>query len=101
MARPDAPDREDDWEHGPAEVDVNIRGRLVGLGVIALGLIGGSIVYGLWLLDQAYGLRAPTPPGFPAGLSPVISPLSCIVPLGAIGSTLRVLEGVRRVISPD
>ncbi len=80
---------------------MNVRGRLVGLGVIALGLISGGIVYGLWLLDQSYGLRAPTPPGFPAGLSPVMSPLSCIVPIGAIGATLLVLEGVRRVISPE
>ena len=80
---------------------MNVRGRLVGLGVIALGLTSAAIVYGLWLLDQSYGLRAPTPPGFPAGLSPVMSPLSCIVPIGAIGSTLLVLEGVRRVISPE
>ncbi len=80
---------------------MNVRGRLVGLGVIALGLVSGGIVYGLWLLDQSYGLRAPVPPGFPSGLSPVLSPLSCLVPIGAIGSTLLVLEGVRRVVFPE
>ncbi len=82
-------------------IGVKIQERLVGLGVIALGLISGGIVYGLWLLDQSYGLRAPTPPGFPAGLSAVLSPLTCIVPVGAIGATLLILEGVRRVIFPE
>ena len=80
---------------------MNLRGRLVGVGVIALGLVSGAIVYGLWLLDQAYGLRPPTPPGLPAGMSPVLSPLACLVPIGAIGATLLVIEGVRRVIFPE
>ena len=80
---------------------MNIRGRLVGLGLICFGLLSGGIVYGIWALDQAYGLRPPTPPGFPAGMSPAMSPLSCLVPFGAIGAFLLVAEGVRRVIFPE
>ena len=80
---------------------MNVRGRLVGVGLIALGLISGGVIYGLWLLDQAIGLRPPVPPGLPTGMSPAMSPLACLVPVGAVGSTLLVLEGLRRVIFPE
>ena len=80
---------------------MNLRGRLVGLGLIVLGVVNAGIVYGLWLLDQAYGLRPPTPPGLPPGMSPVLSPLACLVPVGAVGATLLVIEGLRRVVFPE
>ena len=80
---------------------MNIRGRLVGVGLIVLGVASAGVIYGFWLLDQAYGLRPPTPPGMPAGITPVLSPLSCLLPVGAIGSTLLVIEGMRRVIFPE
>ena len=80
---------------------MNIRGRLVGLGLIVLGVASAGTLYGFWLLDQAFGLRPPSPPGLPAGLSPVLSPLACLLPVGAIGSALLVLEGVRRMIFPE
>ncbi|MDP8924691.1 MAG: hypothetical protein M3O34_17695 [Chloroflexota bacterium] len=80
---------------------MNVRGRLVGLGLIGIGLASAGIVYGLWLLDQAYGPRPPAPPGLPAGMSPLLSPIACLVPVGAIGATLLVLEGLRRVIFPE
>ena len=80
---------------------MNVRGRLVGVGLIALGLISAGVIYGLWLLDQAIGLRPPAPPGLPSGMSPVLSPLACLVPLGGLGATLLVIEGVRRVFFPE
>ena len=80
---------------------MNLRGRLVGLGLIVLGVASAGVLYGLWLLDQAFGLRPPAPPGLPPGLSPVLSPLSCLLPVGAIGSVLLVVEGLRRVVFPE
>ena len=55
----------------------------------------------MWLLTQTVGPRLPAPPGLPSGLTPAISPLSCLLPIGMIGAALLVVEGVRRVIFPE
>ena len=80
---------------------MNLRGRLVGLGLILFGVATAGGIYGLWLLDQALAPRLPVPPGLPGGISPAISPLTCLVPIGVIVAALLVVEGLRRVVFPE
>ncbi len=60
-----------------------------------------GVVYLFWLLESALAPRVPLPPGMMPGLAPVFSPLSCLLPLGAIAAALLVIEGIRRLILPD
>lgn len=72
--------------------------RLVGLGLIALGFVGFGLVYLLWRYAPA---AMPAPPGMPAPLLPLLSPLNCVVPLAAILAALLVLLGLQRLLNPD
>jgi hypothetical protein len=72
--------------------------RLTGLGLILLGLLGFGVVYLLWLYAPA---SMPAPPGIPRNLLPLASPLNCLLPITAVGSSLLVLLGLKRLILPD
>jgi hypothetical protein len=69
--------------------------RLIGLALILGGLIGFGAVYLLWLYAPA---AMPAPPGLPRGVLPIASPLNCMLPVTAIGSSLLVLIGLKRLI---
>ena len=72
--------------------------RLIGLGMILGGLVGLGVVYLLWRFAPA---SMPVPPGLPRNLLPIVSPLNCVLPLTAIGSTFLVLLGLKRLLIPD
>jgi hypothetical protein len=72
--------------------------RLIGLALIVGGLVGLGLVYLLWRYAPA---SMPAPPGLPRGLLPIASPLNCILPVTAIGSTFLVLVGLKRLLVPD
>jgi hypothetical protein len=40
----------------------------------------------------------PVPPGLPRDLLPIASPLNCVLPIVAIGSSLLVLFGLKRLV---
>jgi hypothetical protein len=80
---------------------VKLGARLVGLGLIGLGVGSLGLIYLFWLLDAAMAPRIPVPPGLPAGYVPRLSPLTCMIPVMGIASALIVLEGLRRVVAPD
>jgi hypothetical protein len=69
--------------------------RLFGLVLILGGVLGFGLVYLMWMYAPA---AMPAPPGLPRGLLPIASPLNCILPITAIGSSLLVLLGLRRLI---
>jgi hypothetical protein len=72
--------------------------RLIGLGLILGGLVGFGAVYLLWQYAPA---SMPAPPGLPRGLLPIISPLNCILPITAVGSSLLVMIGLKRLITGE
>ena len=72
--------------------------RLIGLGLILVGLLGFGVVYLLWQYAPA---TMPAPPGLPRGLLPIASPLNCFLPITAIGSSLLVLIGLKRLITGE
>lgn len=69
--------------------------RLIGLGLIVVGLLGFGVVYLLWQYAPA---AMPVPPGLPRGLLPLASPLNCVLPITAVGSSLLVMIGLKRLI---
>ena len=79
----------------PGRFDASLGDRLIGLGMILGGLLGFGLVYLMWLYAPA---SMPVPPGLPRNLLPIASPLNCVLPLTAIGSSLLVLIGLKRLI---
>lgn len=69
--------------------------RLIGLALIFGGLLGFGAVYLLSLYAPA---SMPAPPGLPRSVLPIISPMTCLLPITAIGSCLLVLIGLKRLI---
>ena len=69
--------------------------RLIGLGLIVGGVLGFSVVYLMWAYAPA---AMPAPPGIPRNLLPIASPLNCILPVTAVGSSALVLFGLRKLI---
>jgi len=72
--------------------------RLVGLWLILGGVLGFGLVYLMWKFAPA---SMPVPPGMPTGLLPIASPLNCVLPVTAIGSSLLVLLGLKRLITGE
>lgn len=72
-----------------------LRERLVGLGLIALGVVLFGAVYLLWLFAPA---AIPAPAGLPRDLLPLSSPLNCILPVSAVGGSALVLIGLRKLV---
>ena len=80
---------------------MKLRARLVGLALIGLGFGGMGLVYVMWRFGASPAYPLPLPPGMRGDLVPIVSPLSCIVPLTAVASILLILEGLRRLVLPD
>jgi hypothetical protein len=76
----------------------NVGDRLIGLALILGGVIGFGLVYLMWRYSPA---AMPVPPGLPRGVLPIVSPLNCVLPITAIGSSLLVLIGLKRLIAPE
>jgi hypothetical protein len=76
----------------------DVEDRLIGLALMLVGVLGFGLVYLMWLYAPA---SMPAPPGLPRNLLPIASPLNCILPITAIGSSLMVLLGLRRLIFPE
>ncbi|MFN8637756.1 MAG: hypothetical protein U0893_28215 [Chloroflexota bacterium] len=72
--------------------------RLIGLGLILLGVLCFGLVYLLWRYAPAL---MPAPANLPRTLLPIASPLNCMLPVAAITASVLVLIGIRRVIFPD
>jgi hypothetical protein len=77
---------------------VRIRERLFGVGLVCAGVAGIGLAYLFWRLGLGALPSVPLPPGMRPDLVPTMSPLSCVLPLIAIASTLLVLEGLRRIV---
>jgi hypothetical protein len=69
--------------------------RLIGLLLILGGVVGFGVVYLLSLYAPA---SMPAPPGLPRSVLPIISPMTCLLPITAIGSCLLVLIGLKRLV---
>jgi hypothetical protein len=72
-----------------------VQERLIGLALIACGVLGFGVVYVLWRYAPA---AMPAPPGLPRTLLPLLSPLNCMLPVTAVGAGLLVLVGLRKLI---
>lgn len=72
--------------------------RLIGLLLMLGGVAGFGVVYLLWLYAPA---SMPVPPGLPRNLLPIASPLNCVLPMTAVGSSLLVLLGLKKLILAD
>jgi hypothetical protein len=77
-----------------------LRERLQGLLLIVAGCVALLLVH---LAQQAgwFQLRPPTPPGLRPELLPVITPLSCLLPMVALGGLGLCLVGLKKLFAPD
>jgi hypothetical protein len=82
----------------PRSRQEDLEARLTGLALILGGVVGLGVVYLLWLFAPA---TMPVPPGMPRNLLPLTSPLNCMLPVVAIGSSALVLIGLRKLILGD
>jgi len=74
--------------------------RLLGVGIVVLGLVGLAIVYGVYTGLLPSG---PPPPPQPPGVLvqvPVFNATACFMPLIAISSIALIVVGFRRVLDP-
>jgi hypothetical protein len=77
-----------------------IQERLQGLGVIALGLLGLFVVYGISTGLLPSGLPPPPQPRGVLVQLPVYNAAACFMPLMAIGSVGLIIVGFRRLFDP-
>ena len=74
--------------------------RLQGLGVIALGVVGMLVAYGIYSGALPAGLpEPPQPPGM-IGRIPLINPVQCVIPVLMLGSVALVFVGCRQILDP-
>ena len=71
--------------------------RLLGLGAVALGLVGLLVVYGVYSGFLPSGLAPP--PGVPSGM-PIVNATACLLPLIGIGSVGLILVGAKNIFFP-
>ena len=74
--------------------------RLQGLLLILAGCASLALVY----LVQQHGwleLRPPTPPGIRPEWVPVVTPVSCILPMAALGAVGLCWVGLKKLFSID
>ena len=74
--------------------------RLQGLLLI---LVGCTLMLLLYLAQQSGWLQArpPIPAGVRPDLLPVVTPLSCLLPLASLGAVGLCLVGIRKLLTPD
>ncbi|MFN8523526.1 MAG: hypothetical protein U0821_10565 [Chloroflexota bacterium] len=80
---------------------MQLKERLVGLGLMALAVSLLAGVVTLWWFGRMLQPEIPLPPGIRRDMVPVLTPFACIVPLTAVGAGLLFLVGLRKFISPD
>jgi hypothetical protein len=69
--------------------------RLIGLALIACGVLGFGVTFLLWRYAPA---AMPVPPGLPRTMLPLLSPLTCMLPFAVLGASLLILVGLRKLI---
>jgi hypothetical protein len=74
--------------------------RLQGLGVVALGLVGLLVVYGIYTGALPSGLPPPPQPRGVLVQIPVFNAAACFMPLMAVGSVGLIVVGFRRFLDP-
>lgn len=74
--------------------------RLQGLGVVALGIIGMAVVYGIYTGILPSGLPPPPQPRGILVQVPAFNAVACFMPLMAIGSVGLIIVGFRRFLDP-
>jgi hypothetical protein len=72
--------------------------RLLGLLLMLGSLVGFGLVYLVWLVGP---LTPPAPRGLPPGLMPMLNPIACLVPAGALGCCALFAIGLRRLLFPE
>jgi hypothetical protein len=72
--------------------------RLLGLGVVALGVLGLGVSYAVSTGLLPAGLPAPNAaPGLPM---PMVNPVACMIPAVGLGSVALIVVGFRRLLDP-
>lgn len=74
--------------------------RLQGLGVVALGVLGMLVAYGIYSGTLRIGLPAPPQPSGLAFPVPLVNPAACLIPLLLLSSVALVLVGFRQMLDP-
>ncbi|TME44116.1 MAG: hypothetical protein E6I75_00425 [Chloroflexi bacterium] len=74
--------------------------RLMGLGVVVLGVVGLAVVYGVYTGILPSGLPPPPKPSGVLVQVPVFNATACFIPLIAIGSIGLIVVGFRRILDP-
>jgi hypothetical protein len=72
--------------------------RLWGCGLIVGGFVGMGVAFLLW---RVLPLTAPVPPGMPSSFAPLLSPVTCMIPMIAVLAAGLVLLGLKKLVSPD
>jgi hypothetical protein len=75
--------------------------RLQGLLLILAGCACLSLIYLAQQNGWLHQARPPTPPGVSPDLLPVITPISCILPMAALGALGLCFAGAKKLIAPD
>lgn len=72
--------------------------RLAGCGLIIGGLVGMGVAFLLW---RVIPLTAPVPPGTPSTFAPLLSPVTCMIPMIAVLASGLVLLGLKKLVMPE
>ena len=74
--------------------------RLIGAGVVLLGLIGLLVVYGIYTGALPAGLPPPPQPRGVVVPVPTVNAVACVMPVIALASVALIVVGFRRVLDP-
>jgi hypothetical protein len=75
--------------------------RLQGLLLILVGCASMVLIYFAQQAGWFQQARPPTPPGIRPEFLPVITPLSCVLPMAALGALGLCFIGFKRLVAPD
>jgi hypothetical protein len=79
---------------------LQIGDRLQGVGVVALGVVGMLVAYGIFSGVLPAGLPEPPQPPNVVGRIPIINPVQCVIPVLMLGSVALVFVGFRQILDP-
>jgi hypothetical protein len=97
--RPDLPPLPREKPHG-YRAGWQIEERLLGLGVVVLGVVGLWVAYAVFSGILPAGLPPPEQPKGVLVQVPLFNATQCLIPIMSLGSLALIVVGIRRFLDP-